>query len=772
MNDFNIEIMKHNYLKSLEQKYNAVCFDIDGTLTKQNSREIDERAVKMIADLLKAKIPIVFITGRGSTGLKHMINDIQFKLLNLYNIDNIELKRIYALANDGARLFYTSHNQMLNECIYTVSDDKLCQLKKFDDEMLKTQNDKINNICKITYSNDSTNNKILNVRFVLQDNNDDNVKLVMDFIENLIKDYNLNGLNITRGKYKENNVIQVGTTSKDIAIETAEKLIGVPKNSMMRIGDCGDIIGNDYAMLNCEQGYSVDRTCNSVDGCFPIFDDNNRILKGVDATLFLIKKAKLLPTICLENADKKTYIKNYAKTEYAISEGKCKYLTMYNQIIKDNFNTPNGMDDVFDCSSGSIKIPMYEWEILDFNNPLKKLFAMNDSGSLFYTLRDNFNYLLRGSKNYYYFLANRQVIDGKDYTSLENVKEWYENNIFFIDNSLKALNIKYNYSDITSKKLFLGLLDNIRNIVLILINHKLVQYYNDKNVLLNINSCENADISNLYNVLYLTENLMSKICFEKKSLMRAEEIKQIFSLTNSCINKDFFEFLAAFQEKDYSKEYRTYREIDNFAENYLTVKIDSDKKKGTNNFGVCGMCYGGLELPIIYKVINNCITDILLFNFGKNISGYRNKQLVDLRRFNINNFGGITKVGNIQNDNIILLDDNVLTGKTMQLAINSLYDIGINVTNINIVRYPGINRVNQMFMKNHGAVDYNLFFEYVTGLCFQSPYSWVDEMEDISYLDSLGVFDLNREKIIECLIKNHDYKKDSEVSVSKRRLRK
>ena len=114
MNDFNIEIMKHNYLKSLEQKYNAVCFDIDGTLTKQNSREFDERAVKMIADLLKAKIPSVFITGRGSTGLKHMINDIQFKLLNLYNIDNIELKRIYALANDGARLFYTSHNQMLN----------------------------------------------------------------------------------------------------------------------------------------------------------------------------------------------------------------------------------------------------------------------------------------------------------------------------------------------------------------------------------------------------------------------------------------------------------------------------------------------------------------------------------------------------------------------------------------------------------------------------------------------------------------------------------
>ena len=770
MNDSNIEIMKQNYSKSLEQKYNAVCFDIDGTLTKKNSKEIDERVIKMIADLLKQKIPIVFITGRGSTGLNHLLNDIQFKLLNLYNVNNNELKRIYALANDGARLFYTSNDKIFNECIYTITDDKLYELKKFDEEIVKMKNKKIDDICKITYSKDTVNNKILNVRFVLQDDKDDNVKIVLDFIRNVINDYNLNGLSITRGKYKESSVIQVGTTSKDIAIETAERLVGVPKNSMMRIGDCGDKIGNDYAMLNCEQGYSVDKICNSVDGCFPIFDDDNKILKGVDATLFLVKKAKLLPTICLENASKITYVKNYAKMEYAISEGKCKYLTAYNQIIKDNFNVPNGMDDVFDCSSGSVKIPMYEWEMLDSDNPLKKLFAISDNGSLLYALRDNFNYLLRGSKNYYYFLANRQVKNNKDYTSWEDVKEWYENNIVFINHSLETLNIEYQYSDIINKKFFLGLLDNIRNIVLILINHKLIQFYNDKNILINISSCKNIDIDKLYNILYLTENLMTKICFENNFLIKINEIKEILSLIDFSINKDFFEFLTMSQEKDYSKEYRTYREIDNFAENYLTVKIDSDKKEKGNNFGVCGMCYGGLELPIIYKVIDNNINDVLLFNFGKNISGYRNKQLVDLRKFNINNLGGILKVGNIQSNNIILLDDNVLTGKTMQLTINSLYDIGINVPNINIVRYPGINRVNQMFMKNHGAVDYNLFFEYVTGLCFQSPYSWVDEMEESSYLDSLGVFDLNREKIIECLIKNHDYKNNSEVSIKKRRL--
>ena len=64
-----------------------------------------------------------------------------------------------------------------------------------------------------------------------------------------------------------------------------------------------------------------------------------------------------------------------------------------------------------------------------------------------------------------------------------------------------------------------------------------------------------------------------------------------------------------------------------------------------------------------------------------------------------------------------------------------------------------------------------IYFEYVTGLCFQSPYSWVDFQENETYLDSLGIFDLNREKIINCLIKNHDYKENSEVSFKKRRLK-
>ena len=58
-------ILMKNYLKSLNQKFNAVCFDIDGTLTIKGSKKIDNRAINMISDLLSKKIPVVFITGRG-----------------------------------------------------------------------------------------------------------------------------------------------------------------------------------------------------------------------------------------------------------------------------------------------------------------------------------------------------------------------------------------------------------------------------------------------------------------------------------------------------------------------------------------------------------------------------------------------------------------------------------------------------------------------------------------------------------------------------------
>ena len=772
-------ILFENYLKSLEQKYNAVCFDIDGTLTTKDTKNIDDRAIDMIIDLLLKKIPIVFITGRGETGLEDLKRDIYLRIKTNTSITDSDMRRIYVLTNDGARLFYSntiSQEEFLGENVYITTDEELNQLIIVD-QMVKEIKNKLENkdYFDITYSKDLKTNQILNVRMVFNTHDDGIINSIFDNINRYIINNGLNSINLTRGIYKNYCVIQIGTATKDKAIERTEKIIGVPQNSMIRIGDCGDLRGNDYAMLNCNQGYSVDKTSDSCDSCFPIFDADGNILKGVEATLQLIKSAKILPTVSLEKADKDTYKYNLARVENNIVAGRQTLLKKYNNLISSNFNNCNGIDDLFDKESGSIIIPMYEMELLQ-NSPLKEFWLSSENESLMYSLRDNNNYLLRGSKTYYHFISNRISINRKDITSKEDVISWYKNNEKFLNDSINAILSTENLNNQVNKKLLLGVLDNCRNVLLVLINHYLVSNYFDKNILLDISLDSQNRSNKLYNVIMEIERLMSEICFESQYIVDKENVTEIINNTRKVLLNNMTQELENDDEKDYSKNYRAYREIDNFAENYIAVSLYKEKCDNNKFANACGLSYGGIELPILAKIVDQSrIEKLLILKFNKEVSGYKNKQLLDLRKFNIKDFSGLINSENFENSNVDLFDDNTLTGKTLQIAINALYDCNINVNNICIVRYPSINRIDQMFLDNPSAVDYNLFFNYIYGLCFSSPYSWKDNSwknknGEIDYTDSLGVFDLNRKKIVECLIKNHDYKEESEVGEYRRSI--
>ena len=773
------DILLINYLKSLEQKYHAVCFDIDGTLTIKDSKTIDDRAIDMIISLLKKKIPVVFITGRGEVGLDDLKKDIYDRIRNSKNITDNDIKRIYVLTNDGARLFYsvaTTQEDFLEENIYISTKEELNQLLIVNKmiEQIK-ENSIFGDYFNITYSKDLKTNEIINVRIVFNINDNKIINLIFENVEDYIINSGLTGVHLTRGIYKDKSVIQLGTATKDKAIERTEKIIGVPQNSMMRIGDCGDLRGSDYAMLNCNQGYSVDKISGSNNSCFPIFDNQGNIIKGVEATLQLIKSAKILPTVCLEKADKKIYTHNFAGVEKNIVLGRNKLLSQYNDIINVNFNGISGIDGLFDRFSGSIKVPMYEWELLK-DNPLKELWASSKDGNLKYSIRDDNNYLLRGSDTYYYFLSNRISINGKDITSKTDVINWHKNYLEFLEDSLKALTITDNINEEVNKKLLLGILDNCRNILLVIMNHKLVLNYFNENVLLDMSSCKNTCFNHIYQNLMTVEYIMSSICFENNFLINIEDVIESINITKNIMDDNLKAETMNEKKDDYSKDYRAYREIDNFGENYVVVSLYKEKCDNSQFVSACGLSYGGIELPIIAKIVNqNKVERALLLRFNEAVSGYTNKQLIDLRKFNIKNFGGLINSEFFKNANVDLFDDNVLTGKTLQLAINSLYDCNINVKNICIVRYPSINRIDQMFLNSPAAVDYNLFFNYIYGLCFSSPYSWKDnEWENdngkIDYTDTLGIFDLNRKKIIECLIKNHKFNENSEVGEYKRRL--
>lgn len=774
------KMLFENYRKSLNRKYNAVCFDIDGTLTVKNSKFIDNRAIDMIINLLSKKIPVVFITGRGETGLKDFKSDIYERIIKNDKIKEDDLKRIYVLTNDGARLFYSisvTLQNFLNESVYISTQEEFEQLLLVDKVVKQIKNRLCGgNYFDITYSKDLNTSKILNVRMVFNTSDEEMVNLFFDKVDGYIRSHNLTGVYLTRGIYKNCSVIQIGTTTKDKAIERTEEIIGVPRDSMIRIGDCGDLRGNDYSMLNCSQGYSVNKISESVDACFPIFDHRGNILKGVDATLHLIKNAQILPTVCLEKANKNDYVLGFAKVESGIVLGRKVLLKKYNDLISKNFNNCNVIDDLFDKNSGSIIIPMYEMELLE-NSPLKELWLSTFNDNLSYSLRDNSNYLLRGSKTYYYFISNRLSINGKDITSKENVINWHNNYLEFLSDAYNAILSTKNVNDQFNKKMLLGILDNCRNILLVLVNSYLLSNYPNKSILFEMSLRNGIFVSKLYDALIKVESLMGKICFETWHIIDKEKILAIVNDVKTILLYNL-EVLFPKNEKDeYSKDYRAYREIDNFAENYIAVSLYKEKCNSNQHVNACGLSYGGIELPFLAKVIDNNILNLLLLKFSGAVSGYSNKQLIDLRNFNINNFGGLTNSAMFSNSNVDLFDDNVLTGKTLQLAVNSLYDCNIAVNNICIVRYPSLNRIDQMFLDNPAAVDYNLFFNYIYGLCFSSPYSfkddsWKNKSGLIDYTDSLGVFDLNRKKIVECLLKNHDYFENSEVGEYKRRVLK
>ena len=265
---------------------------------------------------------------------------------------------------------------------------------------------------------------------------------------------------------------------------------------------------------------------------------------------------------------------------------------------------------------------------------------------------------------------------------------------------------------------------------------------------------------------------MKNISFNENYQINCVDITNLIKSAILITNEFIVEFTKYKDKDNYSKDFRAYREIDNFAENFITCYLTMQKDSNIFDKGICGVCYGGLELPIIMKAIDNRLNDVSILKFNRNVTGYAKKQSLELRFFDISEAGGIELLGIDKQKKYIILDDNLLTGKTMQLVLTTFFDIGIDVDKIVAVRYPGVNRISQMFLPNHGAVDYRHFFNFIEGLYFPSPYSWRDRYSENLYEDSLGIFDLNRRKILECLIKNGDYSPKSEVLLVKRVIKK
>lgn len=751
--------------ETLRKNYHAVCLNIGGMLNKED--EINEDMVSSIYGILKKHVPIVLITGRGENGLKHFTNTLIEQLIDKYSDASSLIKDLMGISNNGNFLFYTSgkdKEKYLDGFYNLVDEQSLKVLSDFKDKLLIEKDDIVSNNY-ITYSYcKSLNDVLTNIRIIVT--NEEEIEKIKEYISEKIfnnKEYR-EILKYDIGKYRGNTVLQIGISTKGKAIEEVERFLGIPKNSILRIGSNGQYDGADYEMLKSSQGFSIDRYSQDIDGCFPVFDNEGKLLKGTEAIRFLLNSLNIHPAVCLEKPNRERFVNQLAVAERKIYKGRSKIINEFNKIFTEKFDVNDGFNDVFDKKSGGLIFKDWEWQLLPNNNRIKELFETNDSGKYKYMIDTDSGKLLRGADTYYYFLANK----GKNQNVTQRqIFEWWQNNSAFIKDVLYILN-DYKIRTSEDKRLLLGVLDNVKNSSLIMLNSKIVSKFPNENILLPFDTyLKEREIMNWYNICSNIYNEMGNLCFSDKSVdYQIEDIKKTLSRFAEEYKNGVLDILGK-NDIDLNKKcFRSYREIDNYIENYITMSLVIQKgleenpkffDKGVN---FTGIAYGGLELPFLAKNIlhGEANTAVVLLK-GK----YKDRHMQNIK-YDSNNDKLNIVGGNQYSDGVnILTDDNVLTGKTLQIALDILFSNGINIDNTAIVRYPSLNRIEQMFFEGHGAIDTTKFFTFIKGLIFPSPYSKIKPDNNGSYLDELGIFNKTRDRILRYLYKNGKFSPESEV---------
>ena len=477
----------------------------------------------------------------------------------------------------------------------------------------------------------------------------------------------------------------------------------------------------------------------------------------------LVEKRNLeknIPIVALHNIDKTSYIQSLADVERQISAYKNIVRLGISNTIRQRFNITGDCFQIFDKRAGGVLFKDWEWELIPNDNPLKDLFETKINGVYTYYLDTDEGKMLRGADNYYYFLTHKGKSQNVD---TQMVYDWAKNNINFIENIIPILP-KINIKDSNDRRLLLGVFDNIRNISLIMLNSNIINGSSTQSKLLGLsNKDTGCNINKWSEFCQNVIKYMKLLCFsENLDSIYVQEVQEFLSSFKKNYIEDIKQILNNPTSINMNKSFRSYREIDNFIENYIAMNYALQKIKASNpqvlnrQINFIGATYGGLELPFI---ANEILNNEILMSAIVLQSKYNDRKSDDYlsKTLDIQSEQNLTESFNI------LGDDNVLTGKTLQSMINLLFSNEISINNVAIVRYPSINRVNQMFAED-SAIDTTKFFNYIQGLVFTSPYTKIKEDAGGQYLDALGVFNKDRRRLLEYLYKNGEFTENSEVA--------
>lgn len=512
--------------------------------------------------------------------------------------------------------------------------------------------------------------------------------------------------------------------------------------------------------------YTINSSNNSYMKVYVENNGINYILKCEDEIFNsikdIVKHKYIFPKLYKNNLNVDLYKKELAKLEHKKTDSWNLLLKKYNKIIKKNFKVNNGLNDIYEWFTGAVFFKDYEWEEIH-NNKIKDLFETMENNSYLYSLPLDNGIVLRGSNIYYYFSTD---VSRFKKPNIKEINKWFDNVSVYIKKVLIILG-DYQIKDYYDRRLLLALLDNIRNIILILTNCELMKLsMNGKNFIYHSNY-KSKEINDCFALINKYQETIEIICLEGKCFKdEIESIRDIYKNTLKILEDVSLLIFDIHDEFILGKSFNPLREIDNYFENYIVCKYIVDEKminyEIDKKINLIGILYGGLELPFIISrmIPNNNTISFLFQNHGMYLDRQqkdRNKIIIDLKEY-----GFLNK----ENDTF-LVDDNMMSGVTMQFAYNQLYlnDIN-NIKGIFVIRHPNINRIAQLEYFDI-ALNLDLVDNYIYGMLTDTPYTKIKSGTNYNnmFVNELNIFSVMTEVFLKALYCNNSFIKDSQVDI-------
>lgn len=498
-----------------------------------------------------------------------------------------------------------------------------------------------------------------------------------------------------------------------------------------------------------------------------VVNEKNIIKYSVDDTKYdtiteVIDSYNIVPKLFSRNLIDNKYEDELNKLEHKKDIEKSKIMKKYNLKFKEKFNILDGINNIYEWFTGAVFFKDYEWNEIDNENSLKKLFLEKNKDSFIYSLPLDTGVILRGYEIYYYFSTNVSRFEKPKKDQIDN---WFYNISKYL-NKLKLILPTYTIKNNYDRRLLLGTVDNLRNIILLLTNSELMILSDNGKDFIYHDSCSKPILNKYFKLIENYQKIIDNICFEEtddiicmKLLNKVViELDILKDQTHCNLNEINNEFIL-------SKCFNPLREIDNYIENYIVCKsIVAQKKLYKRKVNLISILYGGLELPFIIKRL--CNSEMNLSFMFQNHGMYLDRQQQNLAKISkeIIEYGNCNK-----QDDTFIIDDNIMSGVTMQLAYNKLFINNYKkIKGLFIIRHPNINRIAQL---EHFDVALNLSLvdKFIFGMITDTPYSKIKRNSNLNnmFVNELNIFSVMTEVFLKALYCNNSFIKDSQVDIFK-----